>query len=181
MTLNQPTLGVTLAIIGSVMTSVSYILMKIGALRYERSLNANDKSREQVGMTNVIIFNWQYISGFLLLLGSLIINSVAINYASIILISTTSCVTIIFNAILTPFLLHERFNWRVDGLMIAFLLTGTTLCCLQSPDDDLVERNTFKSMSFEDVAQYQQQKVLSFQSVLFYSVMMVIHIDTRKR
>jgi len=49
-------------------------------------------------------------------------------YGSLILLSSTSCFTIIFNSLLAPLCVGEKFSWFVDGLTIVFVTIGCTLC-----------------------------------------------------
>ena len=52
---------------------------------------------------------------------------VALTLGSILLIASTACVTIIFNAILSPLMLGESFKIYPDLITIIFLSCGCTL------------------------------------------------------
>ena len=47
--------------------------------------------------------------------------------------SSTSCFSIIFTAILSPLILGEKFSWRVDGVSIALISIGSTFTTTQRP------------------------------------------------
>jgi uncharacterized membrane protein len=53
------------------------------------------------------------------------ICSVALAFGNVILISSTSCFSIIFTAILSPIVLGEKFYWQIDGITIGFITIGT--------------------------------------------------------
>ena len=69
---------------------------------------------------------------------------VALTLGSILLIASTACVTIIFNAILSPLMLGESFKIYPDLVTIIFLSFGCTLAASQLPqnspplNDDLI-------------------------------------------
>jgi hypothetical protein len=52
---------------------------------------------------------------------------VALKFGNIILISSTSCFTIIFTGLLSPIVLGERFRLKVDGVTIALVATGSLI------------------------------------------------------
>jgi hypothetical protein len=49
------------------------------------------------------------------------------------LISSTSCFTIICNGILAPLILKEKFQWKVDGVAILVISAGSTVAVLVVP------------------------------------------------
>jgi len=46
---------------------------------------------------------------------------------SILLIASTACATIVFNAVLAPLLLDEKFKLFPDGITVVLLSIGSTL------------------------------------------------------
>jgi uncharacterized membrane protein len=53
------------------------------------------------------------------------ICSVALAFGNVILISSTSCFSIMFTAMLSPIVLGEKFYWKIDGVTIGFITIGT--------------------------------------------------------
>jgi hypothetical protein len=53
------------------------------------------------------------------------------------LIASTSCVTIIFSAILSPLVLGENFFWRTDGISITFIAMGSLLAVTQQTSESI--------------------------------------------
>jgi drug/metabolite transporter (DMT)-like permease len=82
-------------------------------------------------------------------------------FLSVIMASSLASVTMIFNAILSPIFLKESFSFRLDGVMIIILVSGTIMLCAQQPEDELVRKNMFKSTSFDDVTNYQVKNLFS--------------------
>lgn len=54
-------------------------------------------------------------------------NASAVALGNVILISSTSCLTVIFTAMLSPVLLKEKFQWRRDGVSIALVGLGSII------------------------------------------------------
>lgn len=63
--------------------------------------------------------------GMLGLAMSQILNGFALGLGNIILISSTSCFTIVFSAFLSPIMLRERFEFMLDGITILLVGTGS--------------------------------------------------------
>lgn len=62
-----------------------------------------------------------------------IFNIVALTLGSILLIASTACATIVFNAILAPIFLKEKFKIFPDGCTVVLLSIGSTLAAFQEP------------------------------------------------
>ena len=58
------------------------------------------------------------------------LNTYSLNYASVILLSSTCCFTIIFNSVLAPYFLSENFSIKSDGTTIVLLIVGSLMCLL---------------------------------------------------
>lgn len=58
---------------------------------------------------------------------------VALTLGSILLCASLSCVTIIFNAMLAPILLNEKFKIFPDGCTVVLLSIGSVLAAFQQP------------------------------------------------
>lgn len=69
-----------------------------------------------------------------------VLNIMALDYATVVLLSATSCFTLIFNSMLAPYFLGEKFEWKSDGTTIAILIIGSSMCLSQEPEDE----RTFK-------------------------------------
>ena len=70
---------------------------------------------------------WQFWLGFFLLTVGVVCNGVALRFGNIILISSTSCFTIIFNAIFSPVMLKEKFVWKIDGVALLLVSFGSIM------------------------------------------------------
>lgn len=57
----------------------------------------------------------------------------ALTLGSILLIASTACATIVFNAILAPIFLKEKFKIFPDGCTVVLLSIGSTLAAFQEP------------------------------------------------
>ena len=72
--------------------------------------------------------------GLLCLLGfGVSLNGVAISLGNVMLISSTSCFTIVFNGILAPLILKEKFQWKVDGVALFIISAGSMVAALIFP------------------------------------------------
>jgi len=54
-------------------------------------------------------------------------NGFAIGLGNIILISSTSCLTIVFTCIMSPIILKEKFVWVRDGVTILLVGSGSAI------------------------------------------------------
>lgn len=63
------------------------------------------------------------------------LNGVAMSLGNVMLISSTSCFTIICNGILAPLILKEKFQWKVDGVAIFIISAGSTVAVLVVPNE----------------------------------------------
>jgi len=59
---------------------------------------------------------------------------VALKFGNILLISSTSCFTIIFTALLSPIVLGEKFRWKLDGVVIFLVALGSVSAVTQQPN-----------------------------------------------
>lgn len=69
----------------------------------------------------------EWLFGLLLLIINILLNMLALTLGSILLIASTSCATIVFNGILAPLLLNEKFKIFPDGCTVLLLSIGSTL------------------------------------------------------
>lgn len=116
---SQPILGVFLATIASFCSALGLIFFKFSHIRYE---NTENKPK--------LYCRPQWLFGLFLLIFGQILNTLALGYASVILLASTCCFTIIFNSILAPILLGENFQIVNEGLTINLIIIGSTLCIL---------------------------------------------------
>ena len=106
------------SITGSFFTSLGLIVMKLANIKIEK-----DQSKK-------FYFQIDWYAGLLLLGIAQTLNAFALNYGNIILIASTSCITIIFNAIMSPILLGEIFIWKIDGTSTVLIAIGCTIAVL---------------------------------------------------
>jgi len=76
---------------------------------------------------------WQFYFALFLMFNSQLFNGFAIGLGNIILISSTSCLTIVFTAILSPIILKEQFVWIRDGVTILLVGSGSATAVSQQP------------------------------------------------
>jgi len=55
------------------------------------------------------------------------LKAVAVSFGSVLVISSTSCCTIIFSVTLTTLLLKEQFIWKKDGVTVLILSIGVMM------------------------------------------------------
>ena len=61
--------------------------------------------------------------------------SVALFLGNMLLIASTACLTIVFNAVLSPLLLKEKFKLYPDGVTVLLLSFGSTFAGTQVPKE----------------------------------------------
>lgn len=125
----NPALGLTLATIASLVSALGLIMMKLAHVALEK-INHGDIQR----ICMPTYFHPYWILGFIGLLVAQILNTYALEYASVILLSSTACFTIIFNSILAPLMLNESFHARSELPTLLLLVVGCTLCIVQEPE-----------------------------------------------
>lgn len=104
------------------------LLKKAHVKREQAHIDSVENSKEVEHERPTILMDCFWFTGAFTLLSSVFVNSVAVNYSSIIMVAGTSPLTIIFNAILAAAILKEKFVWLTDGLMVAILVVGTVIC-----------------------------------------------------
>eukprot|EP00356_Strombidium_inclinatum_P013617 CAMPEP_0170490864 /NCGR_PEP_ID=MMETSP0208-20121228/9924_1 /TAXON_ID=197538 /ORGANISM="Strombidium inclinatum, Strain S3" /LENGTH=158 /DNA_ID=CAMNT_0010766335 /DNA_START=90 /DNA_END=566 /DNA_ORIENTATION=+ len=97
--------------------------MKIGNIKSETSIRFKNMYYAQV--------EW-LLGVFILGIGQLL-NALALKFGNIMLIASTSCVTIIISAVLSPLVLGERFFWKSDGITIMLIASGSICAVTQQP------------------------------------------------
>jgi len=65
---------------------------------------------------------------------SVYVNGLALNYGSVVLISSMTGLNLVFADILAPVLFGETFVWRIDGVVCIILIIGSAICATQQPD-----------------------------------------------
>jgi len=69
-----------------------------------------------------------WISGSIAVVASVLINVWAMEFATVVLLASTSIFTIVFNSILSPILLGEKWYPTSELTMIVLLFGGCTIC-----------------------------------------------------
>lgn len=82
-----------------------------------------------------------------------------------ILISSTSCFSIIFTAILSPIILGEKFYWKIDGVTIGFITVGTLFAVTQKPK--IIE----DKLTPENVSQVSMDRLMHPNAVIYASIL----------
>lgn len=114
-------IAVGCSVAASFCTSLGLIMMKMANIKVEKAKNSNQWTCCQI----------EWLFGLFLLCFTNIFNLLALYLGSILLIASTACVTIIFNAVLSPLLLKEKFKCFPDGLTVILLSLGSTLAAVQ--------------------------------------------------
>lgn len=73
--------------------------------------------------------------GLIVILGGLFFNALALFLGNMLLIASTACLTIVFNAVLSPMLLREKFKVYPDGVTVLLLSFGSTFAGTQVPKE----------------------------------------------
>lgn len=98
--------------------------MKIANLKVEKMKN-NAKFYCQL----------EWLFGLLVIIGGLFFNALALFLGNMLLIASTACLTIVFNAVLSPLLLKEKFKCFPDGVTVLLLSFGSTFAGTQVPKE----------------------------------------------
>ena len=81
-------------------------------------------------------FTCRWLVGFALLIVGSILHVAALPFASLVVLSTSTATSIIFNNLLAVFYLGEIFNWRVDSIAYTLIIGGCLAIILVTPEDD---------------------------------------------
>ena len=138
-TSSDPVLGCALATLGSFLSAISFIFMKMAHLKVEKALQKqNQDSSRKLSMTSFTSISEHakinaYMQplwwiGFIGVCLQFFVNSLALGFASVILLSSTGCFTLIFNSILTPLMLGEVFHYKSEIPSMLIIILGCTLC-----------------------------------------------------
>ena len=82
---------------------------------------------------NSVFFSPLWLFGVLIAAFSMYINGLALNYASAVLITSTTGFTLVINDILAWAVFGEKFDMKKDGLSDVILSLGSIICALQQP------------------------------------------------
>ena len=118
---NSNTTALILSITGSLLTALGFIFVKLSSIRIEKRVNQR--------WYTVYMHPLGFL-GFLFLLAGLILGSLAVDIASIILLASTPCFTLVFNSLLSPCMLGEKFKIISEILGTFILLVGSMLCIM---------------------------------------------------
>ena len=81
-------------------------------------------------------FTCRWLVGFALLVVGSILHVAALPFASLVVLSTSTASSIIFNNLLAVFYLGEIFNWRLDLPAYTLIIGGCLVIVLVTPEDD---------------------------------------------
>ena len=149
-------LALIFSLSGSFCTALGLINLKLANYRVEK-----DRRR-------VFICTREFWLGVFFLISSQTCNGVALHFGTIMLISATAPSTIIFNAILSPLILGEKFSCKHDGLTMLLLVSGCTFAVIQNKD---VETENYEK---DDVVARSVQKVLRAPALTYYSGLVAV-------
>ena len=99
------------------MVSLSYIMQKIGFLEVEKT-GLNGSKRK------IPFFTCTWLKGFLLMFVGSLIHVAALPFCDLVVLSTSTATSIIFNTLLSMHYLGEQFDWRLDGPAFALIIGG---------------------------------------------------------
>lgn len=122
--------------LGSFFTALSFTLMKFSINRDQR-FRWNRPAYKQ----------GYWMIGFCLIFVSIAFNALALDYGNILLLSSSSSITMVFNMIMATYFLKEYFNKKWDTLAIILIIFGSAICLSfsknNSESDKLTERQLF--------------------------------------
>ena len=159
------------SISGSFCTAMGFICIKLANIAIEQPENKGK---------SVWLHKYMLI-GMFFLACSQILNAFALGLGNIILISSTSCFTIVFNAILSPIILKEKFEFKLDGVTIILVATGSITAVSQQPE---VMPN-YSKMSGMDilVTKFKNKLAIAFVACIFLLILirniMIFKIDKK--
>lgn len=106
--------------------------------------------------------------GLILVVISLVINSISLSYGSVMLLSSLSVATIVISTFINPCFFNEKLSCYKDVFCSMILCLGCVICILQSP--------VTKDYDKEGIAQYMNDIMLSKKNITFLLVITVGHI-----
>jgi uncharacterized membrane protein len=118
------------SIIGSICTALGMICIKLANIAIEKPENAGKS----------VWWHKYMLLGMFFLAMSQILNAFALGLGNIILISSTSCITIIFNAVFAPLILNEKFEFKLDGVTIILVGAGSIIAVSQQTDINVLQK-----------------------------------------
>lgn len=68
------------------------------------------------------------MTGFIFIFVSSALNALALNYGNLLLLSSSSSITMIFNLLMARYFLKEFFNWIYDTIAIFLIIVGSGMC-----------------------------------------------------
>ena len=112
-------------------------------------------------------FTCRWLVGFALLVVGSILHVAALPFASLVVLSTSTATSIIFNNLLAVFYLGEIFNWKVDSVAYTLIIGGCLAIILVTPEDD----------SDYDPAKIKSL-ILSTDSAILVSIHLILAVGT---
>ena len=91
-------------------------------------------NRRNLDKTKMNICNRYWLTGLFCVLGAAIVNIFAIGYGSLVLLASKSAVTILFNSILSVYILSETFT-KWDALAVLLIFIGCVCSSIFSKSD----------------------------------------------
>ena len=91
-------------------------------------------NRRNLDKTKMNICNRYWLTGLFCVLGAAIVNIFAIGYGSLVLLASMSAVTILFNSILSVYILSETFT-KWDALATLLIFIGCVCSSIFSKSD----------------------------------------------
>jgi len=104
-----------------------------------------------------------------------VLNVLATSYGDLLILSSSSSITLMFNGIYSRIILKENFSLRYDGLAMFFILTGQTICVIFSKnEDDEVKKNP----NIEIIDKNMFKLIFEPASLIFVTFVLIIIIST---
>ena len=69
-----------------------------------------------------------WMTGFVLIFVASGLNALSLNYGNLLLLSSSSSITMIFNLLMARYFLKEFFNWIYDTIAILLIIAGSGMC-----------------------------------------------------
>jgi len=104
-----------------------------------------------------------------------VLNVLATSYGDLLILSSSSSITLMFNGIYSRIILKENFSLWYDGLAMFFILTGQTICVIFSKnEDDEVKKNP----NIEIIDKNMFKLIFEPASLIFVTFVLIIIIST---
>ena len=131
-------ISIILTVFGCFLSSLSLVLMKV----------AHNKNKREISIFKLL----EWWAGMLTLIVGSVINVVALGYGNQLMLASSSSISIIFNTLLSVFMLKEKF-FKSDGIAISIICIGSILFLSVAKDEDeSLDENKLASLYWRPIS-----------------------------